>query len=425
MVSTPVKAVALLVFLGAIAGATYGVQTLLPQVRDGGIGATALAPALAAAPGANVTFPVTLEERSGATRDLVVHLSGGPVSGNETAHLVARNRTTAFVTVPVPAGAAPAKHLLELRLSEGGRDVLVVKRFAALEVLGDGSGVEEGDEGSFVLTVRLAEPPALSQSNDPLLRGAPFPRHTTFNPAQPQTPYSLATLPADRDLRGAILGMQEGESKTIRVERPAGNATVETIESARLDIERTYRLAKIPASSLSRAEFDDHLASTGQTGIDEVGEVFLVPNANPRFPLPLTLRITAIDDAEVRYELGYETGANFTLYSWWPNATRLVDVTPTEYVFETTPTETEGLTVSGEYPGMSRVAESNETHIVVRHEPPVGTAFARQPQTSPTPIRYVVREIRGDDIVLTSQNPSPFAGRDAIVDIRILELRKG
>lgn len=137
--STPAKAIALVVFLAAIAGATYGVRVYLGDSLGGQLVAgDAEQEVLNATPGHAVTYAVTVENRRDDEAVFLATLTGpGGVTGTSAPQVVAAGKSaTVLVPVDIPAGTPPGDHALRLTVaSADGSTSRAYEEAATLHVL--------------------------------------------------------------------------------------------------------------------------------------------------------------------------------------------------------------------------------------------------------------------------------------------------
>lgn len=430
MTFTPVHAIALLVFLGAIAGATYGVQQVVGDAVAGSL--VALDPAhdeLSAAAGHDVTFPVTLRNRDAQPRDAKVVVAAEGFSGETGLASVPENgAATVFLTVRVPADAAEGAHKLGLRIvdaagatSREAPDALTVR------VIGDAPSFGPNDSATILYTGRIAETGTVFFSNDPALAALSFPRVDNYRAGT--SPVRVTTTPEPSVIEGlyrGMLGMRQGESRAVAVppEQGFGPATI-TEERPRVETLERERDLPIREQTAPRSRFDQHVRDTGQgdPAAFEAGDKFLIRDPSGA---DLPYLVVALDAEQVQYHYAPDVGDRLTLYAPWPNASEVVAVGNATVRFRTTPTTAEGepFTYLDHWPNMTAVASLDASSIVLRHTPPVGQSHEERDAASPTPRRYEVSEVREDAIVLAYPSDNPLAGRTLVFDVRLVELTK-
>lgn len=426
------KGAALVVFLGVLGGATYGVQTFL--------GEDALAPllvqveparpALNATAGHAVTFPLVLHNRGEVALRAVAQATGDGVQASAPEVIVpAAGNATVFLTVQVPADAAPGERTLAVTLADPATGATLRERpgLLTLRVLSAATGFGEGDVANVRYTGRLASTGKVFDSNDPFVIFLNLPRADSFQP------HGSDPLPVDHDdprvIEGffeGLQGMQPGESRAVTFppEKGYGPATTPTEVERDEPLERIYGL-DLAEEAVDRAVFNDYVNRTGQgdPATFEAGDVFRFEQGPNKWPY----LITAIDAREVKYVLDVKVGEGYTLYPFWEGASKVIDVNETTALFETTPTTDvgEAFTMRAYWPDMSAVSDITADTIVVRHSPPVSFKF-QQPasQFAPTPREAVIQEVRDDVIIVGVKSDHPLAGEALTFDVELLSLTR-
>lgn len=438
--SAAVKALALLVFLAALAGATYGVQQVLGDNVAGQLVSASLPhEALNATGGHAVTYVVVVQNRDAVARDTGVVLSGDGLEGRSQVRTVpASGNATFFVTLDVPADLAQGEHALRLTLVDAQGETLREREDAAvLAVLAPAPGYEPGDSVTTRWTGRIAATGRVFETNDPALLRANLDGTSTFrfspNPFPSRGPQPLPGV------QSGMEGMQAGESRTFTV--PAaqayGNATMEQRVPREESLPRLFTFtddcsaedeAEGRCSAISRvvgrAEIARYLESTGQgdnTTIQE-GATFNLTQG----PNVFVERISDVTDTDARITLVLEEGDAFTFYPYWPNGTVVTEANATHAVLTTTPTtsQDEGITMRAAWPEMTHVVEVTDTEIIVRHSPPVGYSYTSPGGIGQTPTQVTVSQVTEDEVVLSAPSNDPVAGQDVIFDVTLLTLAK-
>lgn len=428
-VQAALKLVALVVFLGAIAGATYGVQVVLGDgTLSQSVNAEPVRGTLNATGGHAVTYAVLVHNRGDADLDVRVGVSGlGATGESDVRTAPANGATVLFVPLQVPQDASQGEHALDLVIRDGEGNVLREREgLLKLRVLGEAPGFAEGDSASVIYTGRLSATGRVFNTNDNALLDKPFPQTDNYR-ASPGL-LGVTTVPRVSVVAGfyeGMLGMQPGESRTISFppEKGYGNATIEEREERDERIDRAFEL-ELETEAVARDVFDGYVAETGQgegAGF-EAGEVFVFTQGANRWPY----RIEAINETTVTYTLAVQVGERYTLYPFWENGSEVASVNETHATFVTTPTTGEGetFTARSHWEGMTEVKEVTETEIVMRHSPPVGHQYEVSQGSFQPPRRYTVTEVTEEEIVVVTPSTNPLAGQDLTFDVLLVELTK-
>lgn len=424
--SVLVKGAALLVFVAAVAGATYGVQ----QVLGGGHEYAAVQPEAAHATlnttaGQNVTFAVTLRNLgSDAVTGTARVVGQGVDVRSPQFDLAAGESRTAFITLAAPAEVG--EHSLDLRVeSADGVQLRSRSGYLTLRVLPPSVGVTPGDEVLVVYTGRFADSGRVFNSNDQALLDKPFPRSAEYRAGQ--GPLTVKTSPPSvvPGFYEGILGMQAGESRTFTFPEEKGYGPAAITQEVPRDevLQRQFNLS-IRTETVGIETFDDYVERTDQgAGADfAVGDIFRFEQGPNRWPY----LIVGKDAEAVQYRLAVQVNESYTLYPFWEGASLVVAVNETMAQFYTTPTTEANatFTMKSFWPNMASVKSMNESTIVARHSPPEGFKFT-QPATEFEPAREATVTLVTDEaITVTVPSSDPLAGHPLTFDVTVLEIRR-
>ncbi|GEM_PF-4387351 len=429
---TPLKAIALLIFLAAIAGASYGVSAVLGDKSvAAAVNAEPLRATLNATPGHTVTFAVKIVNRGTAALDLGAVLSGPGVdarSGLVTA-FPGGNRTV-FVPVEVPANATPGSLDLAVKVVDDKGATLRERDGALhLRVLSPAAGFADGDSATVMYTGRIADTGNVFSTNDPELGGESFAHTDTFPPTANAQPLPVQTVPRVSVVQGfyeGMLGMQPGETRTFTFgpEKGYGNATVESTEPRVVTIPHNETLP-LPGASLTPSDFNSYVQGTNQgNGTDyKVGDTV----TNTRNGEVLRYRITSITETAVNLSLDVRVGERYTVYEYWPNSSVVTAADDKNVTFRTDPPIAvgESFTYASYWPNMSVLTAVNDTTITITHTPAIGLQFQKSANQLSAPQTYTVKALTDTDVVETTANPNQLAGKDLTFDVQVLSLDKG
>lgn len=427
------KALALLVFLGGIAAATYGVQSTLsptntsPAIAAQGLRIDAVHAQLNATPGHDVTYYIVVTNRGESARTLNASVTGDGVSGFAPAAVVPVGSNAAyFVTISLPQDITLGTHRLSATIAtpDGSvtrsRDDLLTLR--VLPVL---PGYDNNNSRASALYVgRLASTGKAFNTNDPALIPVNFPKTDSYQPSQNELPVDASTGLVDGFVEG-VAGMQAGESRTFTFgpEKGYGNAT--TLHSLpRLEPrDRDFSLS-IQTEQVGRASFDSYINDTkqGDPKTFRVGDIFHFSQGANNWPY----RIQSINTTSVTYHLAAAVNQTYTLYPFWANASRVLSVNDSAVLFETTPTTAvgENFTFYTYWPSMTTLDSYNATTIVLRHTPPVGFKFTVPASSQSPAIDETVHEVTADTITVTVPSTNPLAGQTLTFDVYFSSLTK-
>ena len=424
--SAPVKAAALLLFLAALAGATYGVEQVVGStVESQLLTATAPRSELNATAGHTVTYVVAVANRDTAAREVVLRVSGAAQGESVPTTVLGNASAGIFVPVAVPATALPGEHALKLSLESGGRVLRETDSLLTLRVLPPGVGFAPGDTASAIYVGRLSATGRVFNTNDQAIVGVPFPKTDSYRFSQQEL--RVQSLPQPSVIEGlyqGMLGMQAGESRTISFpsELGYGNATEEERSPRDETIPRVLTVTN-EAQRVPRATFDAYINESrqGDPAAFEVGDIFRLEQNGNAWPYA----VANISATSVEYRLAAKVGEAYTVYPFWTNASVVSAIDDKQVSFETRPTTQVGetFTYRAHWPKMSALLSETETGFVVRHSPPVGFSYTKVTQLG-QPREYTVAAVDETTIVEASPSTNPLAGKALTFDITVLSLTR-
>jgi FKBP-type peptidyl-prolyl cis-trans isomerase 2 len=427
------RALALAAFLAILAGGVYAAEQAFgsgaPHAGAPGVSLTSLTPALAAAPGADVTFALVARNTGAVDLQVNFHASDGPRARFTPTGVALGPGEAAgvWVTFDVPAASGPLRALVAADahvrppqgLVEGCAqrrcDLEVVNRTTTLlltiTLLPAQGGARDGDTLQVDFVERLQNGTVLATSVKDIAEG-PFPKSGVFR-TQRFTPVSVPLGPPGPNsppapLLAGLHGMVQGESKTVRLEpwEAFGNATREE------RLPRTQELARLSQAFERVQQYPRNLLSPHLNESSRVGDVVHVKDnsGNER-----AYRVEALDEGNVTLRWLVAPGDAFTVYPLFPDQSRAVEVTDATVRFRTDPADPNAtLTAIPQWPNMTRIASVNDTAILLRHDPPVGLEV-RGPQGG---VSRVV-EVTGTAVVIEVTNDNPFAGEPVLFDVTV------
>lgn len=424
VLSAPVKALALVVFLAAIASATYAVREVVGDTVEAQLISVFSPRALLnATPGHDVTYAIVVANRDSATRDAVVALDG--IARGESVVTTVRggSNATVFVTVSVPEDASVGDHGLDASVRVGERVVRERDALVTLRVFPPGVGFGPTSSAQATYTGRLSATGRVFNTNDAALIGHAFPKTDSYRFSQGAL--TIASLPRPNVVQGiyeGVQGMQVGESRTLGFppERGYGPATEEDSYPRDDTLLRNLTLRN-DAQRVSRQEFDDFANGSEQLrpGAYQEGDLFTLEQNGDDWPY----RIERITNASVEYKLVAKVGDELTIYPFWRDGSVVTAINDTHVSFRTTPKTAPGdkITVKQFWPLMSELKEHNETHVVIRNTPPQGYTFTAVSAFG-QPREATVREVNEERILVALPSSNPLAGKDLTFDVTIQSL---
>ncbi len=437
-----VKGVAFLALAGVVVGSTIAVRGYLgtQDIELRGLVVEAVEPRLVAEPGSDLALGVVVRNSGATVEDVALSLDGA------WAH-AARNATSLRVPADGAAGgwidlrvpAATPRGTVEVVVTAATVRAPVREASTRITLIvgADGDAVAPGGSARILFLGRLDDG-RVFRTNVRAYDEAPFPRTADYSTT------ALVTVDVDDEnvpegLRAGLVGMREGETRTLFVPGEKGFPTTlrETVE-ATLVANRRETIPVTPAN-LTREEFaglieathqgrpeDYRAGSFFQSAPDENGNAlrYRVIDATPA-------RITFVPAPEVGDVLtralrgtGDVRGLDVPYAIRWTNASRVARADARGIVIETTPPATgpdAPITVYPFWPAMSYVEEVTDSTIVIRHAPPEGTTYdfvlSREGPAWP----FTVTRLGGDVIHQEYRSPSPLAGRPVVFHVRVVD----
>lgn len=433
MTLTPAKAVALVVFLGAVAGATYGVQTIVDERLEGSLlTVDALHENRNATGGHAVTLAFHVLNRDDAARDAVVLATAAGVEARSDVVSVPGQSTLAvFLTFDLPEGVVPAAYPVDAQLLDAsGAAIRTRSDVATLTVLPPAAeAFAAGDAATLRYTGVLEESDKVFETNDPALAGRTFLRTTDFEQSSGELRLAGARPPSfPPGLYDALIGMQPGESRTVTLEPDAayGPATLNTTRPRTEPVERTMEVPLSNLPPLPRAQFEALIAQTGQGDAADYGVGKRFYETDPDTGNRFWFVITNLTEQGVIRKFDPSVGERFTTILAWPNATRVSEVNETSVRLIIDPPFEVGepFTFYEYWPQKSAIKSVNETEIVIEHSPDIGMSNEVRDPTGRSARRFTVESLTEDEIVLRYPSPNPLAGRTLTYHVTLLSLEK-
>lgn len=426
MLSTPVKAIALVLFIAAIAGASYGVNQVLGDTIEAQIFSVSSPRALLNATGGHtVTYLMNITNRDAAARDVVIAIDG--IAEGQSAVTTVRGGSNAavYVSVDVPADVSPGTYPLDVSVIQDGRTLREREGALDLVILPDAPGFEDGDLAEAVYTGHLTATGRVFSSNDAAIIGMPVLK--TDNYRFQQSLLRVVTAPRATVVEGlaeGVIGMQAGESRTVSFppEKGYGPATEDQRlprdDVLRREISLLNEPHRVPFSA-----FEQHINASlqGDARSYETGDVFFLEQNENQWPY----LITNLTDQFVEYKLAANVGDAFTIYPFWANASVVTAMNDTHVTFRTTPNKAPGekITVKEYWPLMSELLSYNETQIVLRNSPPVGYTYTMLTQAG-QPREATVVEVTDEYVRTALPSQNPLAGKDLTFDVLLVAVEK-
>jgi len=413
---------ALVIFLGVLGGSFYAAEKAFghgpPAGVAGGTGASgfslvAVEPVLNAAPGTTVTFPVDARGGTGETGYDVQ--SPWPANASSEPILPASASGAAWIPVVVSPDAQPGPQRVVVKARTGNATATLP---LTVNVLGPGPVAAIGDTVQVDYVGRFDNGTIFDTSIQSVAQ-ASFDKPEGFTRQQWQ-PLRLQLGDSAGTITGfwrGILGMQEGQSKTLRLapELAYGNATQDISVPRTQDVPRLsqvfQRVQHVPRNLLG-----SYLNASSQAG-DQIHVAD--PQGNNR-----TYVLEQLDSGNATLRWLVAMGDNFTVFPSWPNMSHAAVVTNDTVQFRTDPGALNGtVTWFPFWPSMSRLTAVNETTITVTHNPPVGFAFALPSRNGP-PSQARVSEVGPTTIIVQAPNEHPLAGKTLTFDVTVRSLTK-
>lgn len=413
------KGVALAIFVAATSGAAVGVKMFIER----GLDVEPVEDALRVAPGSTVSLALVVRngDADAAPVSLAVTGAGGLVPGAPAGLTVpASGRAGAWLTLDVPADAAPGRREVVVTAEAEGGKARRATTSVTIEVLAPGEGLKEGEAAQVSYVGRLADG-RMFNANLRRYIDAPLPRTDYYRDSGEFTVQTGEEANVIPGFWQGLVGMRPGESRTLVLtpDEAYGPKVVEEVTPRRVVLERTYEMRVRPVS-VPFQSFASHVTATGQGDPEDFGlnSTFELVQDGNRW----TFRLTNLTQTTVTYVPAPRVGERFTLpqHRAWANASVVQSVNDSAIVFHTTPTTAvgEAFTYRAQWPQASVVESANETHVVVRHDPPVGLEFNVTVQGAGER-SYRILAVGEDEITQGFDSPNPLAGETLVFLVRL------
>ncbi len=404
----------LLLLTSSLAGCT------IPGTSSGGnVEAASLVTHRTTVPGGTVAFPLSLDAQDGTdtTATVVATETDGftvePAPGDVE---VPANGTGAYVHVTVPEDADAGEYTLTVPVedAEGARSGVEL----TVVVEEPGSVVEEGETAQVHFTFRFGNGTIL-QTNVAAVANSSLPKAQTYRAPQGPRGTQPAPIPTAPNpqvpsfLQEEIVGLGVNHSTTFTVpsSQSFGNDTLRETREATTEVERNRT---VPRTMEGPLRIYERFLPNGTEEGDNVSLSFS--------PVDLPYDVTHLNDTHVELTMNVTVGDHTTLQQLpaWPDAAEAVAVTSTEVTFRLTPTTDDGeaFTYRPGWENATHVAEVNSTHIILEHAPEEGSTITERTRQGST--TWTVESVGPDEIVLTRENPNPYAGEELVVDITVV-----
>ncbi|HLE96518.1 MAG TPA: FKBP-type peptidyl-prolyl cis-trans isomerase [Candidatus Thermoplasmatota archaeon] len=381
--------------------------------------------AYAVSAGERFTVPYTLLN-TGSAEELVtlrVEDDGGLGIEPAPATVLAPSfgQVAGFLDLDVPTTARPGEH--QVAISAVGADGSGLGQLSLdVEVLAAGGGIRPGEGGMFAYVGRF-EDGTVFDTNVREVGIGPWAKTPDYVAHDVWADFGMRAGPGSNVVVGlaqGILGMHEGESRTVTVAPDGGygNATREDTIPRVVEIERDHR-APLQERGMPRRQFDQLITQSGQgdPATYEADEQFDVRDEFNSYKA----RIVSIDDQSVRYRFELTPGEKYTLYPFWPEGSEVAAVTSNQVTFRTTPTTEVGemFTYFDPWTDLTAVVGLNATHVVLRHEVAPGFTYQHQANPQQPPTTFTVREVGDELILIDTPNPHPLGGKTLVFSVKM------
>lgn len=408
------RAFALVLFLGLVAGATAVAYDVIE--RPGlPVQANPVIANRTTGPGNMVAFPIAVSSLQGepVTVSTRVGASGGlSAEAPSTVEAPPGNGTGFWVNVTVPEDVESGTYDVSLVLAAQGASrtlTLPVRVEEPLEV------VDRGETARVTYVGRFPNG-TLFATNVEAVDKSPLPRHPrysspSYGPIQVPTGPDASFIEGFRD---GIVGVGVGHDVTLTLppSEAYGNATERVEEPRTEQIDRVLEERRVFNISRQR------LAQQGFVNeSSEEGDVITVgPPDRQRHYI-----ITFLNETRVELTADVEEGDTWTHYQQWPGSSVAVDVNETRIRYRVDPPVEVGekFTWYDYWPNATVITEIGEENITLRHTPEVGSTYTKQVQRQGS-VEHTVVAVREDVIVAERRNPAPLAGQTIVFDVHVI-----
>lgn len=416
------RAAAFLAFVALLAGSVWAAYAFLAvegaEVRP-------LDDAYTVGAGRAFTVPYTLLNSGSNDADLrlvVTDALGATFRASDAAHALGSFEENAgWLTLEVPANAAPGDHLLEIAAvdADGAR---LGAATVTVRVLAAEGGVAAGERVGVWYVGRF-EDGRIFRTNVQAIAEGPWPKAPGFRADPAWTPFVVAAGPATDTVPGlgvAVVGLHPGETRTVVVPPEDGYGPEWFNQTVPRDVElRREAVVPLPVRTIQRATWERHITTTGQgdPGSYAANDTFEIYDELNTY----LARLVSLTPQSVAYRFELNLGEKYTFFGFWPNASEVVALNETTAVLRTTPnTEPdERFTYFRPWPNMTYVKSIDDETIVIRSDVPEGFVYDVPGAEGQPDTRLRVARLTDTEIVVETRNPEDLAGRTLVFDVTL------
>ncbi|MHB8606049.1 MAG: FKBP-type peptidyl-prolyl cis-trans isomerase [Thermoplasmatota archaeon] len=442
MADLAIKAVAFLVFVALVGGATYAAY--------GAIGSTGTVPRgivvepvraeVGAAPGDDVALGFDVKNGGDATERVTLSVldAAGMDAGATTRFLIAAgDGSGGFLTLHVPLGVPPGPRVVTVLATTEQAPVKRSTTTVTLDILpGTEPIVRAGDTATVEYVGWLSDGTIFGSDIATYIDSA-IPKATAFRgtPGNFSVDTNLSN-PASRTVPGfteGIIGMHKGSTRSfvLTPDQAFGNAT---LEENRNRVDHALRVVELPRAPLnvSVSVFGQHINDTkqGDPASFKANSTFIFDQPPNRWTFRILCingvsaptfkgtcdanTVTYIPDPPLGDAFHVHRGVNLTSLVTAKNETTLTftaeDPAPLNGTF----------TFYDYWPGASKLIAKNATALTIENDPAVGTEFTDS--SSGSPVAYSVARLDAEHVVLSRANTQPLAGQTLYFAVTVLDV---
>lgn len=392
---------------------------LSPGDGDAALALDAIATERTTAPGNTVAFPLAVGPNAtsvGQGNLTVAATDAGDLEVDAPDPVSLReNGTGVFLTVHVPEGTDTGDHTVSVEAQVGEAAGPTLDLTVHVEEPDD--VVDDGERVSVDYVGRFANGSIFATSIEALNSSA-HPKAGIYTGGNHE-PLNVTVGPNAPFIQGfndGIVGLGVGHDASLEVPpgQGYGNATTTETEPRRETLDRVITEDRV--FNISR----ERVAQQGLVNeSSEEGDHVTVGSGGQAS----TYNITFLNETRVELTLVVEEGDIKTHYPQWPDSSEAQSVNETHVEWYVTPTTDEGedFTYHSYWPNATRLVEITNDTIVLEHTPEEGLTYSpgAAPGGQEAPTRTVV-EVNEDEIVVEEENPHPLAGKTLVFDVTVL-----
>lgn len=425
--------VSVLVLSGIVYAAFNGVPTATVSTARG-ISITSFEPGLNVTPGHAVAFPIHIGNFLQGTQNITLRFDpeGGPFTASPLPVSVPKGGASVWYTVNVAGNAALGAYRPLVKADVPGSIEGLYFTGVEIDVISSSGSAATLGQNVTLRWTGLLQNRTLWDGDQSFTESSTFSRMAgNFVPRAAETDWTLGCATATYALPGItpyLVGMVPGEAREIHI--PAWqvfgnktiNSTFERTQTVPLTIHARPGLTQLSYDNWSKWLSDTRQSPAASFTLGDTFTFYLIsPEVSGLLPVPVKiLSIGVSNNANVTWRFP-DVGAKFSLFTQFPNASRIVSENATTWVVHTAPqvAPLTNFTWASYWPNESQITSCSPScgpeyaaadFVNITQSPPVGSHFEYLYNNYPVSMNVTAED--SHFIGVQFENPHPYAGID-------------